>query len=137
MLKKLLWFILIIIILYIVFIFVLPEVSDKIWEKIWTLPFHQKVRDLKVKFDEIYTNLPSQEEVKEFYDKTKSWAIDQANNIKDKVDDVRQNLNEAKDKYDETVEKINETKDKIEWWLEIIKSFSWVLNTETGTTIQE
>ena len=136
MLKKLLWFILIVFVLYVVYIFIAPAEADKLWDRIWILPFNKKVRELKANFDEIYSNLPNQEEVQEFYDKTKSWAIEWANTVKWKVDDIRGNLNDTKtkiedtkNKYNQTMEAIDTTRTQIEWSVNTINSFSWLLST--------
>lgn len=136
MLKKILWFILIVLICYIVFVFVSPENADNLWEKLWIKTFNEKIRSFKTTTDDIYTNLPSQEEFKDLYEKTLSWAektkndaIDWANKIKDKVDDIRENLNDSKKKYEDLKDSVNKTQEQIEAWIDAIKAFSWILST--------
>jgi hypothetical protein len=61
-----------ILILYILLIFISPTLADNIGSKLKIEPFNKFIRDFKTTVDDIYTNLPTQNEVKDIYDKTLS-----------------------------------------------------------------
>ncbi|MDR1944783.1 MAG: hypothetical protein LBQ59_01495 [Candidatus Peribacteria bacterium] len=46
--------------------------ADNIGSKLKIEPFNKFIRDFKTTVDDIYTNLPTQNEVKDIYDKTLS-----------------------------------------------------------------
>lgn len=138
MVKKILWTCLIIIVLYILSIFVAPSFADKTAEILHISSFNEFMRNFKTSVDEIYTNLPSETEVKDAYEKVKSWAIDGANKIKDWIDTIREGANEATEKYDEIKDKVDESKEKVDEtvetfqeWIDKVKeidnTISWAL----------
>lgn len=136
MIKKLFLIIVIIFVSYIVLIFLAPNLAAKIEDSLWINWFNQAVYDFREKIGEIYTNLPSQEEVKNAYETTKSWAIQNINKIKDSVDDVRWWLNESVDKYNEIKNEFEEKKWLVEEWINTIKEIGDTINnfSSSGTT---
>jgi hypothetical protein len=72
MIKKILWFLVIIFVLYLLLIFIYPNFADNIESKLGIQPFNNSIRNFKTKLDNIYTNLPTKDEVKDAYNKTLS-----------------------------------------------------------------
>jgi methyl-accepting chemotaxis protein len=136
MIKKILWFLLILLVLYIIGIFLFPKFVDEVWSK----DFNDSVRNFKGKVDEIYTNLPTKEEVKDIYEKTLSWTeviksnvVDWINSVKWWIDNVRENVNEITEKYEEIKTSVDEAKEKFEEWVDKVKdvteTINWVLQS--------
>lgn len=149
MVKKILWFFLIFIILYILAIFKAPALADNIEDLLKINWFNNSVRDMKSALDDIYTNFPSREEVLNTYNKTLSWANDLkqkawswTSQIKNTIDNFRLSVSWSVDKYewikddiletkqkmDQTVDTIKNTSDAIwEFWENIKNTSSWIL----------
>jgi hypothetical protein len=72
MIKKIFWFLVIVFVSYILLIFTYPSLADNIESKLGIKPFNEFVRNFKATVDDIYTNLPTKDEVKDAYNKTLS-----------------------------------------------------------------
>ncbi|MDR2411962.1 MAG: hypothetical protein LBD88_05405 [Candidatus Peribacteria bacterium] len=72
MIKKILWFLVIVFVLYILLIFTYPNLADKIENKLGIKSFNEFIRNFKTTLDDICTNLPTKDEVKNAYNKTLS-----------------------------------------------------------------
>ena len=110
LLKNIFWFILLIFIVYIMIIFIKPSISDKIWEIIWIQVFNEKVLEIKEKMDYFSTKIPTKEELTDAY----SWAKDKIGDVKENIDKVRESADKLEDKYNEAKDFIDETWDKID-----------------------
>lgn len=154
LLTKIFWWFILSGTLFTLSVFKAPELADSIGNTFWFPELTAQIRDLKLWFDEMTTNLPSKEELEQKYAETKSWALKLKDGIiwwiestKEKVDDVRETLSwaeqkieEAKDAYNKTVDFIDETGKKIEQVKETIENTSKVIEevqnmgTQTTTT---
>ncbi len=135
MIKKIFLFILILFVLYILAIFKAPELAGH-FEKLLKIEwFNQSVIDFKKKLDEIYTTIPTKEEIKNTYEQTMSWAIELKEKasswtieLKNKIDNVRLSVSWSIDKYEWIKSDIVETKEKMESTVETIKNTSDAIN---------
>lgn len=125
MLKKILWSILIILVLYLVSIFIVPVQADKIGDIFWITRFNEKVRQIKEKMDNMMVALPSEDEIRKAAEDIKNNATDWANKLKDSVDNVRETLNNTAEQYEELKKEAEETKKQIE---EGIDALSWAIS---------
>ena len=94
-LKKIIWFIVIILIVYIVLIFVKPAIANNIAEKIGISAFNEQIRTIKDWIDIFSTKIPTKEEIIETY----SWAKDSILDLKDNIDDIRETADGLWEKY--------------------------------------
>ncbi len=131
MIKKILWFLLIFVVLYILAIFKAPVLADSIEDLLKINWFNQTVRDFKTSLDNIYTNLPSKEQVIDTYNKTLSWANELkekawswTKQLKESIDNVRLSISWSVDKYEWIKNDIIETKQKMDQTVDTIKSTS-------------
>ena len=122
MLKKFYWFSIMILVIYILLIFKAPSFTKIIDEKLWFNWFTEFVTQFKWAVDETYTNLPSTDEIKDWYEKAYSWAIDIKDNIKswidvtkEKIDTARVALSWAEDTLNKVKDTYEETVDFIDW----------------------
>jgi len=131
MINKLFWFIIIIFVLYILMIFKMPVIADKIQTWLGFNWFNEFVIDFKNSMDSFFTRVPTKEELKEWYNSTLSWAVDfkndvvtWVNDVKDWIDSVRWTLSWAVDTYNDVKETVIDTKETIDSTVETIKDTS-------------
>jgi methyl-accepting chemotaxis protein len=132
MIKKILLFVLILFICYIVGIFLYPTFIDGFWAK----GFNDSVRNLKKQTDEIYTNIPTKDEFKDSTETIIGNISNWFKSLKDWVDNVRENVNDVTEKYEEVKTSVNEAKKEFEEWVDKVKEatdsinevFSWSIN---------
>lgn len=139
MLKKLLFALLIIGVSYLLLVFKFPELADKIEWFFW-ISINETIRMKKEAMEDFSISLPEKADIVETYKpiiddarEVTKGVIERANDVKNKVDDVRVTLSWAADTLDkakETVNDINEIKTEIEG---IIQTGSKILNS-SGTT---
>lgn len=137
MIKKIFWFIIILLIIYLLLIFKAPTVATQI-EKILQIEwFNEKVINFKKTFDELITNIPSKEEVQGSLNGT----LDMIDSTKEKIDDLRLKAWEYEKKYNETINyiswatsKVDEFKDKINEATQLISSWATFLSWATEFT---
>jgi len=108
--KKIIWFIILVFIIYIVLIFIKPTIANKIATNLGIKNFNEKVLEIKKKLDYISTKVPTKEELTWAY----SWAKNKISKIKDKIDNIRNTAEDLENKYENAKEFINETWKKIE-----------------------
>lgn len=132
--KKIFSIFLILIVSYILIIFKLPNLATYIWESLWIEGFNEFVIVVWEKYNQVVTDLPTQEEVLETYNSTVSWAIEIKDTIVDwlettksyvdnirltlswadeTIDDISTTISELKENYDDTVEIIWDTMEDI------------------------
>ena len=132
-LKKIIWFLVILAIIYIALIFIKPVIADSIAKNIWLLNFNEKIRTIKKWVDIFSTKIPTKDEIVEAYSGAKNkveeikWNI---NNIRETADDLGKKYDEAKDFIDETWEKINNVKDSLNDLENLWKSVENIVNKE-------
>ncbi len=108
--KNILWFIVLILVIYIMLIFIKPSIANNIAEIIWIKSFNEKVLDIKEKMDYFSTKIPTKEELDEAY----SWAKNKIEDVKENIDNIRESADKLEDKYNEAKDFIDETWDKID-----------------------
>lgn len=131
--KKIILFILRVIVLYILMIFSLPNLASSIWEKLWLLWFNNKVIKIKQNIDDFFTWVDINESLKE----TKNSALEIKQNIdnniketQDKIDTIRENVDKTIKAIDDTKKTINET---IKTTKELQESIVDIIPTNTST----
>lgn len=143
MIDKIIWSILIILVLFLLAVFKMPDFSDSVSSLLGVPELSGNIRNAKEKFDKIVTTVPSKEEVKDSYNRVYSWAVRARGNIeewidvtKERIDSFRKTMSWAEEKYDktkkfveDTSEKISELKDVVDKMAENWDSVWW--NTST------
>lgn len=130
---KIIYWFLIIIILYIISVFILPDLTDNLASKIWVLSLNQKIRDLKNLADNIWENLTKIKSSEEIIDKAKditntiSWGINTTKNI---INEKISQTNKVVDSAIKTKDSINELTENIS----NLTSLSWSTNSWTQNT---
>jgi len=140
--KKLLSILIIIITLYILLVFTNKILIEKIEDFIWLKWFSNNFIFLKEKYDEIFTKLPTKEEVYNEWEQIKKEIDDKKeiiDNIRVGVKDLETKYNQTKDFIEDTNDKIIETKWKIEdlknWLNNIENIWSWIINNVSSWAI--
>lgn len=108
--KKIIWLIVLIIVIYIVLIFIKPVIANKIAVSLWIESFNEKVLEIKEKLDDASTKVPTKDELTEAY----SGAKDKISDLKDNIDDIRKAAKDLENKYTQAKEFIDETWKKLE-----------------------
>ncbi len=130
---KIIYWFLIIIVLYILSIFILPDFTDDIASKIWILSINQKIRNLKNFADNIWENLTEIKSSEEIINKAKditntiSWSI---NTTKTIINEKISQTNKVVDSAIKTKDSINELTENIS----NLTSLSWSTNSWTQNT---
>jgi hypothetical protein len=131
MIKKIFWFLIFVFVLYILAIFSLPTLADRIWEALKIEKFNEQVRWFKKKLDEVYTNLPSKEEWKDTWNKVLSGAIDLKNkvlswaeSIKWVIDDTRETVNDYANTLTGAIQDVKKVKEQADWIIKDIENIS-------------
>lgn len=140
--KKLLSILIIIITLYILLVFTNKILIEKIEDFIWLKWFSNNFIFLKEKYDEIFTKLPTKEEVYNEWEQIKKEIDDKKeiiDNIRVGAKDLETKYNQTKDFIEDTNDKIIETKWKIEdlknWLNNIENIWSWIINNVSSWAI--
>lgn len=157
MLKKLFWSLILLWVLFVLSVFKAPELATSIANLAGFPNLPEKIQSFKWTYDNVLTDIPTQEELTNQYNSTLSWALEFKENIvnwvnttKDKVDSLRETLswaeqkiedlketyNDAKDFIDTTAEKIEETKKIIEDTTAVINNVKNITETITGDTVE-
>jgi peptidoglycan hydrolase CwlO-like protein len=123
--KKIIWFIVLGIVSYIVLIFFNPSIANKIATSLWIESFNEKVIEAKKTLDYISTKVPTKNELEKAY----SWAKDTISNLKENIDDIRNTAKELEDKYTNAKKFIDETWKQIEQVKQTIGSIQEVIWT--------
>lgn len=113
--KKILLFLLCLVILYGLTIFLAPEISSRLEKTIWFSWTTDSIRNFKSQFDDVVTDIPSVDEFKTGAEDVKNTLQDWLNTTKWKIDSVRSTFSWAQDT-------INETFDTIDWAIETVKN---------------
>jgi len=134
--------------LFVLSVFKAPDVASSVAAMFGYPDLPTKIISIKWRYDTVVTDIPSQEELKNQYNSTLSWALELKENIinwvnttKDKVDSIResmswaeQKIDDLKDTYDDAKEFIDETWKKIEETKKIIEDTQAVINKVTNIT---
>ena len=123
--KKIIWLIILVLIIYIVLIFIKPVIADKIAKTLWIEGINEKVLEIKNKLDYVSTKIPSKEELENAY----SWAKDKISEIKNNIENIRETANNLEDKYNQTKDFIDETWKKIEKVTEALGDLQKIWNS--------
>lgn len=123
--KKILLMLVILITIYILIVFKVPELWKSLGELFWTTNFNEFILKHSDTFNKTVTDIPTKDELIDTYNKAYSWAIDIKDNVidwaetvKSTIDDIRVTLSWAEDK-------INNVKDKYDQAKDFIDSNSW------------
>ena len=108
--KNIVWFIILIFVLYMMLIFIKPTIANKIAEIIGIKTFNEKVIEIKNKMDYASTKIPTKDDLESAY----SWAKEKVEDIKEGINDLRDTADDIKWKYDDAKEFIDETWEKID-----------------------
>jgi peptidoglycan hydrolase CwlO-like protein len=134
--KKILLMLVVFIVLFLILIFKAPVVADKIWNLFWFYWVSENIVNIKNKFDNAITRIPSKEEVIQTYDMAYSWTVNAIDKTKDTIDNVRENANKIEEKYnnakefiDDTWKKIDEVKSTINDLEQIWNNIKNIVNT--------
>lgn len=129
MIKKIFWFIVILFVLFILSVFKAPEVAKSIANVAGYPNLPDKILLFKWTYDTVVTDIPSQEELKNQYNSTLSWALELKENILNWVDSTKQ-----------TVDSLRETMSWSEQTIEDLKDAYWeakVFIDDAGKKIEE
>ncbi len=107
--KKVILFIVSIVVLYIVSIFALPSVSSYIWDKIGLTNFNSWVIQVRDEVNEFFSSF----DVIWKYKDTKDSALEIKQSVEVQVQDTKQKIEEIQIKVEETGKAIEQTKDSI------------------------
>jgi len=122
--KKLISFLIIIIILYLLSVFFAPSISSKIDSLIWLNWLTEKITDTKSDIDKNSTS-----NLSDVY----SWAINKIDETKNKIDDIRQTAKQVEDTYNKTSDFIDETGKKIDKAKQTLDDVEILWNSIKGT----
>ena len=120
--KKIIWFFLLLIGLYVFLLFTKPSIVEKIFDTLWIWHINKEVLEFKEKLGDLSTNVPTEDEIKEAY----SWAKDAVNNLKEDIDDIRKTAKDLEEKYEQTKEFIEDAWEKIEKAKDVIEDLKEV-----------
>ncbi len=140
---------------YVLLIFMAPQITSKIEETIWIDGLTESITDFKWNLDESVTDIPTKDELKDAYNKAYSWALEYKEQFDlwvekthEKVDDIRDTLKKAEDTYNTVKDSYEQTKQTLENTKKIldesrqaleniqtIQSASWSIDTLTGETL--
>lgn len=148
MLKKIFWWMIVLIILFVLTVFKAPDLANSIAELAGFPNLPTNIISIKSTFDWAVTDIPSQSELEEHYNEALSWAIiikwqiiDGVQTTKDTVDDLRETLSWAEQKiediketYDDAKEFVDEASAKIEATKKIIEDTTKVINEVQNIT---
>ena len=128
--KKILSFIIIIFILYIISIFKVPTLANEIEKLLNIQGFNQQVINIKKKLDNFWAKVPTKDELQNYY----SWALNSIEKTKQNIDNIRRKADELEKTYNTTKEKIEDIKQTVEKISEVgkninnIMSNTWTVN---------
>ena len=122
---KLGWLFIAVFTFYILLVFKAPTLSIEIDKLVWIEWFSEKVVIFKWSYDKVVTKIPTKKELESVY----SWAIEKVDQVKDKIDDIRETVGEVEDTYDKATEFISDAWDKLD---QAKETFEEVKNTIDG-----
>ncbi len=118
--KKIIWILILICILYILLVFKAPGLTTEIEKQFGFEWLTETLTWVKGKLDEASTKIPSQEELESKYNKWLSWAIDIKNTVvdgidktKETIDNVRVTLSWAQDTVSDTLDFVDNATQKV------------------------
>lgn len=114
MIKKLVLLIVIIISLYWVSVFTMPEISAQIDKLIWMPGLSDNLKWTKDKLEGAITNIPSVEEFKSWALDAKNMFIDGVDTTKETIDTIREGAQKAEETYNEAKETFDDAKQVFE-----------------------
>lgn len=114
--KKLILFILIIFVVFLVWIFLFPKTTSDIFSNFWLQNFNQKILDSKEKVSSFFGEFDLIKKFQETKDKTLEikqnveWQIE---NTKEKIETIQTNVDNTTKAINESVDSINKTVDSL------------------------
>ena len=115
--KKLFLLLVILWVWYMISIFLAPSFADKIGDILWIKSFNEKIRNNWGDFNRIFTDIPTTNELEEWYNNVINKAKEFGNDVsswidktKDTIDSIRTTLSWAEDK----INKVKKTYTKLE-----------------------
>lgn len=103
--KKIISVVLFLIGLYIILIFTAPSISSSIWDKLWLIWFNQKIISLRDEFNKFIVNY-------DFiwkYNDTKNKVLEIKQNVETQVDDTKKKIEVIQTNVDKTTKSVNNT----------------------------
>lgn len=107
--KKLIYFILSIFVIYVLWVFLFPKTLYPISEKLWLTWFNKWVIAIRKDFNDFITNF----DVFSKYGDTKDKTLEIKQNIETQVNDTKTKIEEVQNNVDNVTNSITETKDSI------------------------
>lgn len=110
--KKIILFILSVIVFYIISIFLLPSVSSYLWEKLWLTEFNNSVIKIRNDFNDFITNFDitwKYSETKNSLFKIKQNVENQVWETKKQIEAIETSVKKTKDSIEETKNAVNNT----------------------------
>lgn len=139
MIKKIIAFFLLIAALYVVSLFLFPDVTAKIDSTLGIPGFSEKLRSWKEDLDTIVTDIPEVSEFKSGALDIKNIVVDGVNTSKEKIDTIRSGaqkiqdtVEEGKQTYEEAREVFDDASQKVEKIQGIMQEVQSL--TSTGTS---
>lgn len=137
MLTKIILFLLIPTVWYVMTVFTAPEIASKIDSLIWIPWFSDNLRGTKSNFDAAVTDIPSLQEFKSGALDIKETVIDSVSTTKDTIDTVRwwaqkieETYNDAKDVVEDINGKVTNIKNTLDDVQSLGNNISNVVNTD-------
>ena len=141
--KKIILVLLIILVGYGLTIFLAPQISSTIDKFIGLDGFSESIRWGKEALDGAITDIPSFDEVIDWYETALSWAKDVKNTLSDGVETTKETIDtirwwaqKAEDTYNEakeTIDSAKQTFDDLSWKVQEISEVVESVNSLTGT----
>lgn len=137
--KKLISFLLLIFVLYILSIFFVPDTANKIASSLWIEWFNQKILELAWKYDETINsnswsiNFNWMNDLKNKTTQIKQEIDTKVKTTQDSIDNIRTNVDTTINTVNETKQKVLETKESIEKTIDTVNTVSNSIKSLTGT----
>jgi len=123
MFKKILYAIIIIIILYVLIIFLYPDLAKSLWETFWLSKFNDNIIYLKKKLDNWSLKYNSSSiDSWNTVDKTINTVVEWLDTTKEKIDNIRETAKWVEEKYNETRKVLDDVNKLWEWVSSIINT---------------
>lgn len=111
---------------YLVWVFVFPETTSSLEEKIGLSGTTDKITEMKSKLDDASIWIDAIESVSSWALEIGSWVVDWLDTAKSKIDAVRGTVESARQQYERTKWVVEEFSNSADW---LIKISEWITNS--------
>ncbi len=135
MIKKFIWIVILLWVLYTLGVFYAPAVTDSVGKQLGIEGYNSFVKSFKWNLDQVSTDIPSKWEFLQGSKAALSGALDLKDTViwsisetKDKIDSVRSTLSWAESTYNDAKQTFEQAKGFVEWASEKVQKVQQTLN---------